>query len=485
MKKLLFIFSVLLVAIGCSKQNDGDPTDDTTFQVFEIFIDDELLTANTKGVSLTADIRITFDETINEQNFVSQIELLNEDNDKIDFDYTLSDDQKTVTIQPNTALEAFATYTFFVRQGITATSGAKLDKTYSYLFTTGLDNEDKFERISTDELLTKVQRQTFKYFWDLAHPAYGMIRERDSSGETVTTGGTGFGIMAILVGIERGFITHQQGLDRIKQIVSFLKIADTYHGAFSHWYNGSTAKTQPFSEKDDGADLVETSLLFQGLITAREYFDDTGLSTDITALYNTVEWDFFRNNQDVLFWHWSPNHGWDMNLKIVGWNECLITYILAVGSENHAVDTEVYNAGWANAGGIKNGNSYYGIQLPLGPANGGPLFLSQYSFLGINPYGLRDQYADYEQQVKNHTLINRAYCIANPNDFVGYSEDCWGLTASDDINGYMAHSPDNDNGVITPTAALGSMPYTPEESLKALEFFYYKLGDRIWGGLWL
>lgn len=481
MKKSLFIFAFLWIAIGCSKQNDEGADDSTTFKVFEIIIGDDVLTENAKGISLTSDIRITFDEAIDEQSIASQIELLDDNNGKIGFNYTLSDDRKTVTVQPNTVLQALSTYKLFIRQGIAAATGAKLDKEYSYLFTTTWDNEDKFEWISTDALFTKVQQQTFKYFWDHAHPNYGMIRERNSSSETVTTGGTGFGVMAILVGIERGFIDREQGLERIKQIVSFLKIADKYHGAFSHWYNGATAKTQPFSDKDDGADLVETSLLFQGLLTAREYFNDTELSTAITSLYNAVEWDFFRNGQDVLYWHWSPNHGWDMDLKIVGWNECLITYILAAGSENNAIDPAAYHTGWANSGGIKNGNSYYGIPLPLGSANGGSLFLSQYSFLGINPYGLQDQYANYEQQVKNHTLINKAYCIANPNNFVGYSEDCWGLTASDDINGYMAHSPDNDNGVISPTAALSSMPYTPEESLKTLEFFYYKLGDRIWG----
>ncbi|MBD1421428.1 Ig-like domain-containing protein [Sphingobacterium chuzhouense] len=481
MHRFFHILTIFLFIYACSKDNASDQPGTDTFKTDQVLLGDTPLLNNAKNVSVDADFKLVFATAIAEQNLDTHIEILNEDKTKVPLSITLSENKKTISVHPANHLNPLNTYTFIIRKSLSTTDNKKLDKEYSYLFTTTIDNSDKFDRISTEELLTKVQQQTFKYFWDLAHPAYGMIRERNTSGETVTTGGTGFGIMVILIGIERGFVTHQQGLDRVKQIVSFLKQADTYHGAFSHWYNGSTAKTQPFSEKDDGADLVETSLLFQGLITAREYFADTQLSTDITSLYNNIEWNFFRNNQNALFWHWSPNHTWEMNLKISGWNESLITYVLAAGSKNHTIDIEDYNIGWAKSGAIKNGKLYYNIPLPLGPENGGPLFLSQYSFLGLNPFGLQDEYASYEEQVKNHTLINRAYCIANPKGFAGYSEHCWGLTASDDIEGYMAHSPDNDNGVISPTAALSSMPYTPDESLKALEFFYYKLGDKIWG----
>src|SRR5690606_16598126 len=382
-------------------------------------------------------------------------------------------DNKTVTIFPKVNLSPLSSYHLVIRSTLIAQSGERLDSEKDYTFTTAIDSTDKFPRISTEELLTKVQRQTFSYFWDFAHPASGMIRERNTSGDVVTTGGSGFGVMAIISAAERGFITKSQGMERVKKIVSFLKSADRYHGAFSHWYNGNTGKTVPFSQKDDGADLVETALLFQGLLAARNYFNDIALSEDITALYNAVEWSFFRNNQKGLFWHWSPTYAWDMNLKVKGWNEALILYVLAAGSPTFPIDKEDYEEGWANNGGIQNGSLYYGITLPLGPERGGPLFISQYSFLGLNPHGLKDKHADYELQVRSHTLINRAYCIANPHNFYGYSAQCWGLTASDSYDGYSAHSPTNDRGVISPTAALSSMPYTPEESLDALEFMYY------------
>lgn len=400
----------------------------------------------------------------------------------ISLDFENSD--KAVSIVPQEGLSSFTQYELQLTGALSASGGSTLQNPVTVTLTTAIDSTDKFDRVTDDELLTRVQRQTFRYFWDFGHPASGMARERNSSGDVVTTGGTGFGVMAIIVGIERGFILRQEGYDRIQKIIGFLKQADTYHGAFPHWLDGNTGKTQPFSTYDDGADLVETALLMQGLLAVREYFDrpdEASVSKDITAMYEAVEWDFFRNDSTQLYWHWSPNYAWEMNLPIQGWNEALIAYVLAAGSPDHAISKRVYDEGWAKNGGMRNGSSYFGISLPLGPAGGGPLFLSQYSFLGIDPFGLTDGYANYEQQVVAHAAINRAHCIANPGDFYGYSEDCWGLTASDDIGGYAAHSPTNDNGVISPTAALSSFPFTPSESLKALHFFYYKLGDRIWG----
>ena len=155
--------------------------------------------------------------------------------------------------------------------------------------------------------------------------------------------------------------------------------------------------------------------------------------------------------------------------------------MLAAASPTHSIPKTVYDAGWASNGGMQNGNTYEGIQLQLGSAYGGPLFFTHYSFLGFDPRNLSHAYANYFTQNTNHSLINYSYCIRNPKNFVGYSDACWGLTASDNHQGYSAHSPTNDLGVITPTAALSSFPYTPEESMKALKFFYYTMGDRLWG----
>lgn len=345
--------------------------------------------------------------------------------------------------------------------------------------------------LSDSALLDVVQKQTFKYFWDFAHPVSGLARERSNEAygygnEVVTTGGTGFGIMSIIVATERKWINRDTAAKMLLKMVQFLSKADAYHGVFPHWLNGSTGKTIPFSRKDDGADLVESSYLFQGLLCARQYFDgdnyaERDLRNRINWMWSDVEWNWFtRGGQEVLYWHWSPNNGWAMNFPVRGFNECLIMYVLAASAERYPVSSAVYHRGWAQSNFFKNGKQFYGFTLPLGFDYGGPLFFSQYSFMGLNPTDLKDRYANYWEQNKIHTLINRAYCIDNPKAFKGYGEKCWGLTASDTYNGYAAHSPTEDLGTITPTAALSAFPYTPEYSMKALKHFYYDLGDKIW-----
>ena len=342
--------------------------------------------------------------------------------------------------------------------------------------------------MSDIQFMDMVQEYTFRYFWDFAHPVSGLARERNTSGQIVTMGGSGFGIMGILVGIERGFISWEQGLERILKIVLFLEDADRFYGVFPHWMNGTTGDVIPFSSLDNGGDIVETAFLFEGLLTVREYFNGNSanevvLRQKITNLWQEVNWDWYRNNKDVILWHWSPQHNFAINHEIRGWNEALIIYLLGVASPTHPVPASVYHTGWAG-GNYTNGFSVYGYTLDVGSLTGGPLFFAHYSFMGFDPRFYRDDYANYFIQNKNHTLINRAYCIDNPKNHVGYSDVCWGLTASDDpLVGYLAHecTPGRDNGTVTPTAALSSMPYTPDESIEALKHFYRAHGDRLWG----
>ncbi len=400
--------------------------------------------------------------------------------------YTPSDNDRQIDITSNSPLAYLRNYTLQISDELQSADGGSFDG-YSLPFYTELDSSYKFPEISDEELLTKVQQQTFRYFWDFGHPASGMARERNTSGNLVTTGGSGFGIMTIPVGIERGFITRQEGIDRIERIVNFLAEADRFHGVWPHWMNGNTGETIPFSADDDGADLVETAFMIQGLLTVRQYLNasnaqELSIRNKITNLWEAVEWDWFtQGGQNVLYWHWSPNFAWEKNLRISGWNESLIVYVLAASSPTHPIDAQVYHDGWARNGAMQNGNSFFGITLPLGYDRGGPLFFSHYSFLGLDPRNLADQYANYWEQNIAHSEINRAYCIQNPLNYVGYSSASWGLTASDNNEGYSAHSPGNDLGVITPTAAVSSIPYVPEESMEAIRFFYYVLGDKLWG----
>jgi len=376
--------------------------------------------------------------------------------------------------------------------------GPDNDTTYQYQITAldVADNESTPAPIQTggrkdlsdSEFLDMVQEYTFRYFWDFGHPNSGLTRERNTSGDLVTMGGSGFGLMAVLVGIERGYISWEQGLNRLLNTVIFLERANRYYGVFPHWMNGNTGRTIPFSQFDDGGDLVETAFLLEGLLTVRAYFDgdtpnEVVLRQLITGIWEAVNWNWYRqNDESVLTWHWSPNHDFRIDLPIRGWNESMIIYVLGASSPTNPIPTRSYHDGWAG-GNYENGFSYFGYKLPLGGNRGGPLFFVHYSYLGLDPRGLTDQYADYFEQGRNQTLINRAWCISNPGNYEGYGENCWGLTASDNPFGYLAHAPtqSRDNGTITPTAALSSMPYTPEESLAALKHMYRTYGEELWG----
>lgn len=353
------------------------------------------------------------------------------------------------------------------------------------------DDKPNKELSNQANLLNKIQKQTINYFWEGAEPNSGLARERlhiddrypTSPKNTVTTGGSGFGLMAILVGIERGWISREAALNRFVKIVEFLEKADRFHGAWPHWIEGKSGKVYPFSKKDNGGDLVETAFLIQGLLTVAEYYRDGNelektLVKKIEKIWEEVEWDWYtKDNEDVLYWHWSPEYGWDMNFPVGGYNECLIMYILAAASPSHPISKEVYDKGWARNGNIVSQETYYDEDLVLdyyqyNDAPIGPLFWAHYSFMALNPQGLSDQYAEYWKLTQNQAKIHYKYALDNPKEFKGYGDSLWGLTSSYSIKGYYGHRPGNDIGVISPTAALSSFPYTPEASMKFLKNIY-------------
>ena len=365
---------------------------------------------------------------------------------------------------------------------------------------TGGDSTGEVTDLTDEELLDFTQQKTFKYFWDLAEPNSGAARERylvsdpDYDQHTVTTGGSGFGLMAIIVAIDRGFITEQEGFGRIKKIVDFFASADRFHGAWPHWLDGTTGNVIPFSDEDNGGDLVETSYLAQALLVVYEYYKDgtseqQALATQVNELWKGIEWNWYTQGQNVLYWHWSPDYNFDIELKIQGYNECLITYVMAASSPDHPIPKEVYEQGWARSGAIISSATKYGYPLVVvhngAEEYGGPLFWSQYSFFGLSPNGLSDEYVNYGDVVVGHTMINYSYCVENSLGYKDYGENCWGLTASysraaDGSLTYVAHRPGNDTGVISPTAAISSMPYAPDQSLNALRYFY-SLKDKLLG----
>jgi exo beta-1,2-glucooligosaccharide sophorohydrolase (non-reducing end) len=345
--------------------------------------------------------------------------------------------------------------------------------------------------MSDDELLTMLQETCFRYYWEGAHPVAGTTLENiPGDDRIVATGASGFGIMALIVGVDRGFITRQQGLDRMMKIVTFLEKAPRYHGVWSHFMDGTTGQTLPvFDMFDNGGDLVETAFLMEGLLAARQYFNgaseaERGLFTRISRLWETVEWDWYRRSPDspALYWHWSRDWSWYIDHQITGFNECMIVYLLAIASPTHSVPAQLYYSGWAGDH-YTNGHTYDGTKLDVGVGSGGPLFFTHYSYMGFDPRGIHDRFTDYFRNNRNMAEINFAYSVRNPGHYSGYGANFWGLTASDGPDGYMPHEPTprDDDGTMTFTGALSSFPYTPKASMAMLEHVYRDLGDKVWG----
>jgi len=347
--------------------------------------------------------------------------------------------------------------------------------------------------MSDQELLISVQEATFRYFYDFGHPVGGLALERSTSRNTCTSGGTGMGLITMMVGAERGFEPRDSIAVHTLKILTFMQdTAERYHGAWAHWINGNTGATIPFSTNDNGGDLVETAYFVQGLLSVRKYFDgdntvETEIRTRATQMWEEVEWDWYSRTSDTdgkhLYWHWSPDKGWIMNMQIRGFNEAMIVYLLAIASPTHPVHASLYYDGWCSNTNYANGNEYYSYKQWVGWPHGGPLFFTHYTFLTFDPRNKSDAYCNYFDNNRNISLINRAYCIDNPEGHAGYSELVWGLTASDNPWGYYAQEPrpEHDNGTITPTAAISAMPYTPEESIATLKHFYHEYSDRLWG----
>lgn len=372
--------------------------------------------------------------------------------------------------------------------------------TIGFLVFTACKTQSISTNLTDNQLLDTVQYYSFQYFWDGAEPISGAARERyhtdniypSNDKNIVATGATGFGLMALISGIDRKYITQKEGVDRLEKILNFLENAERFHGAWPHWMIGETGKVKPFSRYDDGGDLVETAFIAQGLVCVKQYFkngnaQEKRLAAKADRLWKEIDFDWYRNGKNVLYWHWSPKNEWRMNFPVYGFNECLIMYVMAAASPTHGITKQVYDEGWAINGKIKSPRSYQDINLQFfhqgNAPHGGPMFWSHYSFLGLNPNGLKDQYGDYGLETKNQALINYQWCVDNPLGYKGYGENSWGLTSSYSIKGYAGHAPakQKDLGVISPTAAVSSIVYTPEQSKAAMRHWYVNMKDKVWG----
>ena len=488
LEKILLQVIVILSVVSCV------PTmpDSTPLSVKLKSVDGKATKKSTfSGSSNLPIVRITFSDPVNKSTVANGVTFVNKTFTKNDIavavKFSYENHDSTIVVQPVSALGYLKCYELKITSSLKSFNAGYLSTDFIQDIQTGIDPADKRPRISDEALLDTIQKATFHYFWSYASETSGLVPDKNSGNrDYCAIGATGFGIMTLPGAIERNFITRNQGLARMQKMVAFLKNnVSQYKGVFPHYVNGITGAVVSDGQLD-GYDVVETSFLMMGLLTVRQYFDNSSASeiqlrNDITTLYNNVDWAWYTNgNQNSLFWSWNPTGGWGM--KIRGWNETLIAYVLGASSPTHGITKVVYDQGFAGSGSMQDGRTYYGYTLPLGSAgdSGGPIYLSQFSFLGIDPRGLNDGYANYETQTKNHALINHEYCKANPQNYYAYSDSCWGLTAGATKNGYQQMQPTNDLGYILPSASVASLPYAPEESMKAIKYFYYKLGDQLW-----
>lgn len=362
---------------------------------------------------------------------------------------------------------------------------------------------------TTKQLLTQVQEASFRYFYHYRHPVSGLAREKtpycraasisDLTPRYIghvrdirrlcTTGATGMGMFNLVVGVERGFITRDEGARWALQMLRFLsEKAERFHGAFSHWLNGDTGKTRKFAGKEDnGADTVETAFLASGFIVLREYFTaDTPAEREIRALsdslWKSIEWKWFTRTGEQgapLYWHWSPDYAWAKNHRVRGFNEAAILYILAVGSPTHAIHPDSYHKSWRHPG-YGNERTEFDVPMVLGRGLGPPIFWTHYSYLGLDPRKISYKGTSYFEHFKRFCEVQVRYAQSKAGEFEGYGP-LWGLTSSMGPNGYQGHRPgDKDDGTITPTAALSSMPYAPKYGVFCLKTMYTKYGGTIW-----
>jgi hypothetical protein len=358
-----------------------------------------------------------------------------------------------------------------------------------------------------DKLMNDEQEAAVRFYVDEALPASGLSPEgRPGWGPTITAiGASGMGIENIIVGVERGFIPRQEGLDLILRQLRFLDTkAEKQKGAFGHWMDDGSGEIKPFMNPGTSVDLVETAFLIEGVIIAREYFKgDTPEEKELREIANrlsaNVEWDKFmaraekdpsnpkktnwvhETNAPVMIWHWHPVDGFS-DVPVKGFNEALMCYLLGIGSETHPINPQSYYEGWMDPQrGLGKAREDFGIKHSLGYGVGWPLFFAHYTFIGYDPKQVSYDGKSYFDHFVDACRIQQLYAKSRAGEFKGF-DTLWGQAASLYPKGYRPNEPGpRDDGTIASTAALSSMPYLPEAVIPCMESMYLNYGDRLWG----
>ena len=346
-----------------------------------------------------------------------------------------------------------------------------------------------------DPYIDLTARLAFDYFWEQANPANGLVKDRSTDGSAASIAAVGFGLSAITVGIDRGWITRAEGAGRVEATLDFFATCPQgeaasdvcgYRGFFYHFLDlrtGTRAGTNELS-------TIDTALLLGGVLQAAEYFDGGGAEEArirelADTIWRRVEWDWATPRSPRVALGWRPEEGF-LPFDWRGYNEAMILYVLGLGSPTHPLPDGAWDAWTATY--PSDWQTHYGLTFLTFP----PLFGHQYSHVWIDFRDIQDDYmrskdSDYFENSRKATLAQRAYAIDNPRGWPNYGPNEWGLTASDDPPPaplYIARGAapvQNDNGTITPTAAGGSYAFTPAESREALRTFYARYRPTLWG----
>lgn len=349
---------------------------------------------------------------------------------------------------------------------------------------------------SDAEFLEYLQRACFGFFWYEANPTNGLIRDRSTVSSPCSIAAVGFGLTAIAVGIDHGWITRAQGRERVRQTLQTFweKPQGTnaggvigHRGWFYHFLDMTTATRTWTCELSS----IDTALLLAGVLYARQYFtnaepDEAAIRALADALVNRVDWDWMRNGQDALSMGWKPESGF-LGSRWVGYNEAMILYLLGLGAATNPLPPTSWTA-WTSSYQWRTNYGQRYVPFP-------PLFGHQYSHCWVDFRHVADTYmrgkeSTYFANSRRATLAQRAYCIANPGGFAGYGSNVWGLTACDGpgTGGYAGYTargappPQNDDGTIAPTAVGGSVPFAPEVCVPTLRHFYERSRTNLWTG---
>ena len=324
--------------------------------------------------------------------------------------------------------------------------------------------------------LDQLERANYLYFWEQANPATGLVRDRvnvheNDHGVVASIAATGFGLTALCIAEHRGYLSHVQARDRVLATLRFLwKRLPNHRGFFYHFAHVESGDRQWDSEVSS----VDTAILLCGILTCRRHFHHQEISELAHAIFNRVDWSWLSEDTSLLPHGWMPEVGF-LPYRWDGYSELMMMYLLGLGSYSHPLPAEAWNA-WKRTVFEYDGLRYIGAFAPL--------FVHQYSQAWFDFRGQRDHYADYFQNSTIATEVHRRFCLELARQFPDYSDDLWGITASDSAHGYVAWGGPPAlgpiDGTVVPSAPAGSLPFLPQPCLRVLRNMKSRFGDRAW-----